>query len=1439
MLNNRSMMAGMLGVILTAILLPISGFVKGQGAGQAAGQAARQAAGPVKVLLLGDKGHHKPADFAKALSPELARAGIEITYTEKLEDLNAQTLGNYDCLMLYANIDNIGPEQEKALLEYVEGGKGFVPVHCASYCFRNSPKAVNLIGGQFLRHGFGPFRAMIIDTNHPAMKGVASFESEDETYEHTKLSDDRRVLMVRKTPTGFEPWTWVKQQGKGRVYYTASGHDARTWNKKEYHKLLEQGIKWAAGRVEGDPVEPGTTPAKVPNYLPGEKWGTQGATITSMPMPLSPAESMKHMQIPEGFEVKLYAAEPLTTKVIAMAWDERGRLWTAQTQDYPNSLKPDGQGMDSIVVVEDTDGDGLADKKSVFAQGLSIPTGMVHYNGGIIVSTPPAILFLKDTDGDGKADLKETLYKGFGISDTHAVVSNLRWGLDNWVWATCGYSGGSVRAGGKDVKMRQSVFRFRPDGSALELVATTSNNTWGLGLDETGEIFYSTANGEHSSYVAIPNRYIESVYTFSTAGNMPMADHKSLHPVRAIRQMDHHGGFTAAAGHAIYTARSFPREYWNAAAFVCEPTGQLLHIDWLEPKGSAFVTRDGHNLIASSDGWSSPVLAEVGPDGAVWVSDWYNFIIQHNPTPQGFRTGRHGAYETPHRDIKHGRIYRVTHRDGKLSKGFDLSKGGAAALLEAMKSDNMFWRQTAQRMLIDQWGGMDEGAQGEAAAGLLKLIADPMVDQTGNNPPAVHALWTLEGAGMMQKPAIAAAARAALKHPSAVVRKNALGVLPAMPESVQAITAGYPAAGSVLADKDPLVRRQAMLALSRMPGSAEAGAMILDELNRGQKEKDRWIKTSATIAAARHAEGFLIAALKNNRIQTPVAKPVQVAQPEEIKRPNLIGNPSFEEVDGGKPVGWTTVIHSGAANFSVFTEADTGRKGVKITSERGADASFMFRAKVNPNSNYKLSGWVRTENLQNVGGALGALLNVHELQAPKIIRTKAVSGNTPWTLVEVTFNSRDRRDIGINCLMGGWGQSRGTAYFDDITLMPISGPATIEDEDSLPGVLRIVATHYAHGAPKAGVEGVLGMLQDVKPEIVEAVLDGLVAGWPEGTENAPAFDQGGQVKLAGVVGGLSLGARAKAVELVKRWGQEKMLQGVEAEAAKVLLAEVKEEARPAAQRLASANKLRQLADSEETARTLLELAVQSNQPALTDGLLEVLGSSNQEKVGAMVAASWEKMTNPARIKGVWLLMRKPVWSKVLVAEISAKRIDMGLLSLGQRRELTGHPDAEVKAAAAKVFPVIPAPNVDALLPLAEKKGDVKLGKVAFELRCAVCHKIEAAGGAIGPDLTGIGLRSRRELLVEMVDPNRSVEGNFKLWTVTSKDGTVAAGRLTNETQTTVEILSLDGKTNTIPRDKVKSMEVSPYSIMPEGFGLLPEAELVNLLEYLASSTKKH
>ncbi|HCQ32109.1 MAG TPA: dehydrogenase, partial [Verrucomicrobiales bacterium] len=444
----------------------------------------RENARRLEVLFFGapTKNHpgHDPITRYRVLKKHLGDDGINLTYLEQpSEALDPRTLAQFDAVLMYGNWAQRGPmppEQEKALVDFVERGGGFLPIHSASACYGKSEAFVKLVGGVFKSHGGTEFSPRTVNSTHEITKGYNGFTAWDETYVHERHGSDRTILQERDG----EPWTWIRTQGRGRVFYTASGHDHRVWDQPNFHDLLKRAVYWAVG----DETRGKLTALKIPEFemmdvkLPGY---IKRKLVTKVPKPFSPEESIKLAQVPPGFELSLFAAEPDIVNPIYIAWDQKGRAFVVETIDYPNNLQAGNIGNDRIKICEDTDGDGRADKFTVFADKLSIPTTMVFANGGVICTNGSDALFLKDTDGDDVADVRKVLFTGIRTGDTHAGTSNFRYGVDNWIWATTGYSGFGGEVGGKNHSFGTGVFRFKPDASAMEFLQNTTNNTWGLG----------------------------------------------------------------------------------------------------------------------------------------------------------------------------------------------------------------------------------------------------------------------------------------------------------------------------------------------------------------------------------------------------------------------------------------------------------------------------------------------------------------------------------------------------------------------------------------------------------------------------------------------------------------------------------------------------------------------------------------------------------------------------------------------------------------------------------------------------------------------------------------------------------------------------------------------------------------------------------------------
>ncbi len=965
----------------------------------------------VEILFLGaptaNHPAHDPVERYRVLKKALGVDGINLTYSEDLADIRRDVLDRYDALMLYGNWkqnEAMDPAQQKDLLGYVNDGGAFLPVHCASACFGGSEAFVKLVGGRFKSHQTGVFTTTSVARDHPLMRGYEPFETWDETYVHDRLTDDRTILQLRDK----EPWTWVRNQGKGRVFYTAYGHDMRCWEQPAFHELLRRGILWSVGEA----VRAKLTAVKLPTLeseemiLPGY---LKQQTITRGQKPLSPADSLKLAQVPNGFEVSLFAAEPDIVNPIHITWDHCGRAYVIETVDYPNNLQAGNLGHDRIHLCEDTNGDGMADKFTLFADKLSIPTSAVFVNGGLVCTNASEMIFLKDTDGDNRADVRQVLFSGFKTNDTHAGVSNLRYGFDNWLYATIGYAGFDGTVGGQPMKFSTGFFRFKPDGSKLEFLQNTTNNTWGLGFTPDFDILGSTANGNPSWYFTFARNLYENAGLPQPKTPNEDGNPKFFPSSMDIRQVDQHDRYTSAAGHSFYTATRFPQNYRDRIAFVCEPTGKLVGQFEVTRKGAGYVSRQlPNNLYSSADAWSAPVSAETGPDGAVWITDWYNIIIQHNPTPNknsaGYdaKTGRSNAYESPVRDTAHGRILRVYPQGSHNDTYPKLTATELGPQLAALAHPNLFWRLQAQRLIV-------ESGSSTAAAKLKETVKV-------RGPAAIHAFYALLGLGALDADTV----KTALASTSRGLRRAAIANAPLDDTLAAAVIKN-----DLITAADSRELAETFVGLTRVAPSGSIGKALHATLLAGKDVilGDIALSHAWQMAARHHAQGVIAAA--------------GTISPASAAPENLLNDPGFTGPDLGI---WSLrpyiVEKPDTVEMIISPNGRNGGTCLKIASPATADVGAGAEIAVKPNTRYRFGGWIRTENFQNRGGK-GAMFNLHGGPA-----SEAISGTKDWKEFSIEFDSGNKTQVLLHCLFGGYGGGSGTAFYDDLYLQALGTGGT-------------------------------------------------------------------------------------------------------------------------------------------------------------------------------------------------------------------------------------------------------------------------------------------------------------------------------------------------------------------------------------------------------------
>ena len=717
--------------------------------------------------------------------------------------------------------------------------------------------------------------------------------------------------------------------------------------------------------------------------------------------PFNVKGSMERTQVPADMRLELFASDPNIGKPIAMTWDSRGRCWVASTFDYPHGVTPDSVGNDKITICEDTNGDGVADKFTTFADKLNIPTGLCLVDGGLMVAQPPNFLFLKDTNGDDVADVREKRFESmWGIGDTHAQASNLHYGYDNWLYGAVGYSGFKGRVNGKELEFRQGTYRFKADGSQIEFLHQFTNNTWGQGYNAAGDQFGGTANNGPIFYGGIPHTAFGASKGMSAKKINVVGE---AHPITEnFRQVDVMGGYTAAAGASFIYSDQMPARM-QGLAMVCEPTMKLVSLFRILADGAGYKAVDAMNIFASSDEWTSPVYAEVGPDGAVWIADWQNFIIQHNPTPSlergGYKavTGPGGAHENPLRDHNRGRIYRVVWSKAQPKKPEAARAQTTEALVSALGGDTQFGRLAAQRVLV-------ETQRNEAVPALKKNVTAPPSTNL-----AIHSLWTLHGLKQLD----VETHRAGLSSKDPDLRRNAIRALGSDEQSQKLFFAT-----GALADAHPQNTVAALVKLAEFPTTEEIKKVARGVYVSTQSSKDEWLREAAKMLSKRHN-----------------AVPF-------TEGPNLLVNSGLELAGGdGLPEGWKRRDYNNASrgdSVRWFSNSDkksahSGERCITAVAAQAVDSSVFCDVAIKPHTEYRLAAWIKGKGVK---GKLS--LNDHIGRA----ETEKVTRNADWQLVETTFQSGERTKASINILFVGSGEGS----FDDVSLtelIPLLEPTVL------------------------------------------------------------------------------------------------------------------------------------------------------------------------------------------------------------------------------------------------------------------------------------------------------------------------------------------------------------------------------------------------------------
>ncbi len=536
------------------------------------------------------------------------------------------------------------------------------------------------------------------------------------------------------------------------------------------------------------------------------------------------------MKLEEGWRIEPFASEPMVVAPVAMDWDERGRIFVVEDPGYP--LNVEGR-VGRVKLLEDSNGDGQPDRVTVFADGLVLPTGVMRWKTGVLVTDAPDVWYMEDTNGDGRADVKNKVLTGFALTNPQHTVNGLLFGLDNWIHiahenpATAivfkdkfGDRGTEIRFAARPeaaLKERGRNIRFRPESFEIEALSGTSQ--FGHAFDEWGHHF-TLNNTFHARHEVVPARYLKrnpDLATSSAQEDMPDYGRPArvfpIAPQQRFEMLTNVGEFTSACG----------LTHWpGGSLFVAEPAHNLVHRAAISPNGATFVAkrpRGDTEFLASTDPWFRPVNFYAGPDGALYLLDYYRLVVEHpewmspnQSQPKDLNAGN-----------DRGRIYRLTPPGFAASK-FDWPDKATSDQLAAQLSHPLaWWRRTAQRLLMD------------------RRPQTPNLFATAASPEGrVHGLWTMEGLGRLDAETIGMA----LKDPVAGVRENAIQLaetrLAALSDRLLAMAD----------DPDGRVRFQLLATLGWVDSAAARAVRdrILDK-----DMADRWVQVAALSASPAEA----------------------------------------------------------------------------------------------------------------------------------------------------------------------------------------------------------------------------------------------------------------------------------------------------------------------------------------------------------------------------------------------------------------------------------------------------------------------------------------------------------------------------------------------------------------------------------------------------------
>ncbi|MBL4886017.1 MAG: c-type cytochrome [Planctomycetaceae bacterium] len=1130
--------------------------------------------------------------------------------------------------------------------------------------------------------------------------------------------------------------------------------------------------------------------------------------------PLTPLQEQLGFKLPPGFEIQLVAAEPDIAKPMNMAFDARGRLWVASTLEYPIPAEEGAEPRDTIKILEDTNGDGRADVVKTFATGLNIPLGIMPYKDGVVCFGIPNIWFLRDTDGDDKADTKEILYGPLGYDrDTHGMCNSFTRGFDGWLYATHGFNNHTDLSGtdGNKIHMESgNTFRMRWDGSRVEHYSHGLVNPFGMTFDGSGDLYVADCHTKPISLIFQEGYYQSFGKPHDGLGYVPNV-------------MEHLHNSTAIAGIAISEQGAFPQEF-HRNTFGGNVMTSRINRDTLQQIGSSIQAIEKPDFLISSDPWFRPVDLKFGPDGALYVADFYNRIIGHYEV----------KLDHPGRDRHRGRIWKIVYNDPNKQQASpapstDFTVMSMPELFEEFASTNRIRRMMAADWLVDHFG--------------LKAVKLAHSTLRSSNQPTVqlHTLWVLNRLNSLSFEELTAATR----DSQAMVRIHAFRVLTEYKTDKNDPVAKLLATG--INDADPNVRRAAIQASAVHP--QEANISQLMELFHSTDEKDIHLKHVILISLRNHLRNeqwFQKTVASLSRSDMTLIAQICLSLKNEAAGQFIVKNLSV--LDEQQPEKMTEYI-TFASQYVSSDAVDVLVQAIRTRYQDNREFQRVQMYSVRDGLAKRNQGIPESVN-QWAAELAGILLENAKGPQPLgwsfIPSQAAPSQANPWKLTTRRTSSDGKKNTPLWSSLPGGERAVGT-YRSDSFILQKNFSFFLAGHDGFPDKkqrdlnfvrIRDAKKHQILNAQIPLRHDVANKFSwdtgdKAGSEVVVELVD-------ENSDAAFAWIAAGRFSEQRLNPSQVTIQLRKAIDIINRF----QLKDFQTALSERLVSGTLD-------RQTSANAAIAIVSMNPESR-LLGLAESLNGTGLTADLRSQIitaitkhdsATSNELVTKVMQVASFKEQAAIANqlVTGktgllllIELLNTGKASARLLVQPAFAEKV-ASLVNESQKSQLE-----EIVASLPPGDERLLKPIVSRRQSYDRSGGDAQIGKLVYEKNCAVCHQVAGKGKQVGPNLDGIGNRGLDRLCEDLLTPNRNVDVAFRSSTIITDEGKVFVGLVKNSEGEQWTLVNNKGEVIQIARDSIDEQKKSTLSPMPANLvEELNDEQFRNLMAYLLSTAKSH